>query len=221
MDTHELETPSEINISSIEQKKHSLGKNRKLLIWAFVLSGMTALIYEVVWIRILKLVVGSTAFSLAIMFSTLFFGFAIGSYWFRKKVDSSSNTIHLLVLLEILLGGYGIGIIFFFKLLPSIVAPLGGFLKYLIIFLFLLAPAVIFGALWPVFSKLYVKTADTIGKDTGMLFFGNSMGGSFGALASGFILIPFLGLTFTSLLASAINLLIGLFFFFKKGEFEG
>ncbi|MBN4049191.1 hypothetical protein JYT91_01095 [archaeon AH-315-M20] len=193
---------------------------KRLLLLAFALSGMAALIYEVVWIRALKLIFGSTAFSISIMFTTLFFGFALGSYLLRKKADTHPKPVYLLFLIELIIGVYGIALIFFLKILPLLVASLATPIKYVIVFLLLLTPATLLGALWPIFYKVYVKNIEMIGKDSGILYFANSMGAAFGAFASGFILIPLIGVTTTSLFASVINISIALAFFSIRKEGE-
>jgi len=188
------------------------GRIRKLLLIAFLFSGMAALIYEIVWIRALKLTFGSTALSLSVMFTAIFVGFALGSYLLRKKADTTTKPLHLLFQMQVGIGIYGILLIFLLKILPVVVAPLPGPAKYATAFLLLLTPATLLGAIWPILYKAYIKNTQTIGKDAGTLYFTNSAGAAVGALVTGFLLIPFLGLTATSLLASAVNITLALIF---------
>jgi len=187
-------------------------KTKTLILLAFALSGVAALIYEVVWIRSLKLIFGSTSLSLSVMFTTLFLGFALGSYLLRKKADTTKKPLHLLFKIQLALGTYGILLIYLLKILPTLVATLPTPLKYATAILLLITPATLLGALWPILYKTYIKNTDKIGTDSGTLYFANSMGAAFGAFASGFILIPLLGLTNTSLLASTINIALALTF---------
>src|SRR3989344_3568899 len=81
---------------------------RKLLLIAFMLSGMTALIYEVTWIRPLQLIFGSTIYAVSTMLTSLLIGFALGSYLFRNKADEAKSPILLFAKLELGIGLYGL-----------------------------------------------------------------------------------------------------------------
>ncbi len=54
------------------------------LLILFSLSGMCALIYEVVWYQLLQLAIGSTSVSLGILLATFMGGLCIGSLWFPR-----------------------------------------------------------------------------------------------------------------------------------------
>ncbi|PIW12890.1 MAG: hypothetical protein COW34_12645, partial [Armatimonadetes bacterium CG17_big_fil_post_rev_8_21_14_2_50_66_6] len=46
---------------------------------AFVLSGTSALVYQVLWVRLLGLLFGTSAFSITTVLSVFFGGLALGS----------------------------------------------------------------------------------------------------------------------------------------------
>ena len=55
-----------------------------------VIAGLTALssfMYEIGWIRMLSLVLGSSTHSFELMLSTFIFGIALGSFFIRNKID--------------------------------------------------------------------------------------------------------------------------------------
>ena len=49
------------------------------LVALFVLSGIAALMYEVVWFQLLELVIGSSAISLGVLLATYMGGMCLGS----------------------------------------------------------------------------------------------------------------------------------------------
>src|SRR3990172_1537503 len=57
---------------------------RRIILALFFLSGACGLVYEVVWMRMLTLVFGATAFATAAILSTFFAGLALGSFHFGK-----------------------------------------------------------------------------------------------------------------------------------------
>jgi len=78
--------------------KQQLLHSTALLIVLFVFSGCSALIYEVVWFQILKLAVGSTAFSFAILLASFMSGMFLGSLlflsWFSVKWNFARRELY-------------------------------------------------------------------------------------------------------------------------------
>jgi spermidine synthase len=192
---------------------------RKILPAVFFLSGMTALMYEVVWTRPLQMIFGSTIYAASAMLTTFFIGFALGSFIFRNSAYNS-NPLKLIIFLQTGIGLSGFIIPFLFRILPSIyisLSELPGFLfmQFIMIFLVLIIPATLFGAMWPVVSKMYI---DDIGKDAGKLYAFNSFGAFLGPLLAGFVLIPFIGIFATSMLAALTNISVAGYIYVKVGK---
>jgi len=195
----------------------SNNKLRNLILLAFTLSGFTALVYELVWIRPLQLIFGSTIYAISTILTTFMFGFALGAYTHRDLVEKSKNPALLFAGLELGIGLYGLIALYLFTILPSIYLSLLNipgfqFLQFLLVFLVIIIPATLFGATWPVIAKTY-STIKNLGGDTGILYSFNSLGAALGSIAAGFLLIPLLGITKTSLFATSLNLLIALIIF--------
>lgn len=198
---------------------------RKLLLLAFAISGMTALIYEVVWIRPLQLIFGSTIYAVSTTLTTFMVGFVLGAYLLRNIADRSKNPALLFAGLEFGIGLYGLIILYLFKILPSIYLSLLDmpgfqFLQFALCFAVIIIPATLFGATWPVVNKAYVKLSE-LGKDAGLLYSFNSFGAFLGPLAAGFLLIPSFGIKNTCLLTAFLNILIAiLVFIYAKNREE-
>lgn len=183
--------------------------NKKILPLLFAISGMTALIYEIVWSRPLQLIFGSTIYAVSTILTTFFIGFALGSYVFRNIADKTKNPLRLFGLLEFGIGIYGLIILSLFKIITPIYLALDVLgLQFLLLFLILITPAILFGATWPVVNKTYVKEKK-VGKDSGALYSFNSFGSFLGPILAGFVLIPILGIKSTSILVALINIIIG------------
>lgn len=189
-------------------------KNIKtFLLIAFGLSGMAALIYEVVWIRPLALIFGASVYAFSVILAAFLTGFAIGSWAIRKYADKTKDPLRLFSLLELGIGIYGIVIIFIFRNLP--VLDLGQMFQFSLIFALLIIPGSLMGATWPVVHKAFIKKHENVGEGVGNLYSVNSLGSMAGSILAGFLLIPFLGVLKTSLFAALINILVafGLFVF--------
>lgn len=186
---------------------------KKIILVAFVLSGMAALVYQVAWIRPLQLVFGSTIYTISIIFSAFMSGLSLGSMIGGKFVDKIKNLplVYALLLLAICL--YGTLIISIFNSLPYlyqiIYNPLRqnfmlfSFIQFILIFTLLLIPTTLMGATWPVVIKFYIE--EKIGKGIGELYSANNIGAVLGSFLAGFILIPLLGIKWSLITATCIN----------------
>jgi len=198
---------------------------KKLILIAFALSGMTALIYEVVWARPLQLIFGSTIYAVSTILTTFFIGFTLGSYIFRNLADRTKNPEKLFAFIELGIGLYGLIILWLFSILTPIYLSLDvvglQFIQFFLLFLVIIIPATLFGATWPIANKIYIDS-NKLGKDAGKLYSFNSFGSFVGPLAAGFLLIPLLGIKATAILVASINIFIAItIFIFSRKEKGG
>jgi len=207
----------------------------KILIFSFWIFGLTALIYQVAFAKNLMLLFGLTAPATATILAVYFSGLALGSFIFGKLADRFLQSFkHYLLYISLFIG---VGIYGFF--VPNLFQILGktiqwinqiypldfsGFnlFAFLLSFFFLIIPAIFIGGAFPVISKIFVKESETLGKKISILYFINTFGSVFGALFSGFFLIPTVGVKMTIFSASALNLIVAgfliLFLKFLKPE---
>ena len=88
-----------------------------LLLMLFVGSGCAALIYEVVWFHILRLAIGSSAISLAMLLASFMGGLFLGSLLFSRFVSPNYHPFKVYALLELVIAVFGILMPF---LLPAV-----------------------------------------------------------------------------------------------------
>ncbi len=88
-----------------------------LLLLLFVGSGCAALIYEVVWLQLLQLVVGSSAVSLAVLLGTFMGGMCLGSLALPRFVSAARHPLRVYAALELGIALAGIAVLF---LMPSV-----------------------------------------------------------------------------------------------------
>ena len=189
---------------------------RKLLLIAFIFSGIAALIYELTWIRPLQFLLGSTTYTISIILAAFMFGLALGSWFITKHVDEIKNLPKAYGLMELGIGLYGVLLLSIFNFLPKVYNSLywlhGNFyvftfVQFVLIFAVLLIPTTLMGATFPVIAKFY--TQEKIGKGIGEIYSANNLAAIIGSFGAGFILIPLLGIKASIIFAGSINLLIG------------
>ena len=201
-------------------------------IWVFLfffISGATGLIYEVVWTRLLTLVMGNTHYSIATVLTAFMGGLALGSYAGGKVIDRFFNPLALYALLEGAIGFYCLaipGLIdWAFPLFKSIYLNSGSsyaeasFYRFLICGSILLIPTTFMGATLPILSKFVSSEPGLIGRDVGTLYAVNTFGAVFGAATSAYVFMRLLGLSATIQLAAGCNIGIAVIIFlvFRPG----
>ena len=82
------------------------------LLVLFVGSGCAAMIYEVVWLQLLQLVIGSTAVSLGVLLGTFMGGMGAGGLLLPRLVSPRRNPLRVYALLELGIGAIGMLVLF-------------------------------------------------------------------------------------------------------------
>ena len=197
----------------------------------FFISGITALVYEIVWTRMLTLVFGHTVFSVSIVLAAFMAGLGLGSYLFGYAIDhlpetnssSSGGDVPAALLIygwvEILICVSGVLLSLLFANFSGIYAslhsfipesiPLQNLIKIVFAFGLMLIPTTFMGATLPIMSKYCVTDDSKIGTQVSLLYALNTLGAASGCLITGFFLMGTFGVLQTVLLAAGANLLIG------------
>jgi len=187
---------------------------------------MTALIYEMIWIRPLSLVFGTTMYAVSTIVASFILGLAIGSWLAGRFTDRLQNPLRYFALIQIAVGFFGILLLPIFDFLPKVYLDLYRFTfpnqslfmfaQILISIGMITIPATLMGTTLPLMMKTYSAEITTIGKDVGKLDASNSVGAFFGTLAAGFLIIPLLGIHDGILVTASINILLGVVILITK-----
>ena len=76
----------------------------RLLLVLFFLSGISGLIYQVLWLRILSLVFGVTVFAVSTVLASFMAGLAVGSFGAGKLADRLRNPLAVYGAVEVCIG---------------------------------------------------------------------------------------------------------------------
>jgi spermidine synthase len=76
----------------------------RLLLAVAFLTGLASFIYEIGWIRMLSLVLGSSTHAFELMLSTFILGLALGGLAVRRRVDASDSPERLLGWVQVVMG---------------------------------------------------------------------------------------------------------------------
>ena len=189
-----------------------------IVLCAFFISGAAGLIHEVAWTRLLRLVMGNTAYSITTVLCAFMGGLALGSFLGGRFIDRRTDPLRVFAFLEGTIAVY----CFVLPWLIQSVEPLYRFIYQnthtsfylfsLIRFVFsgmlLLIPATFMGATLPVLARFLVRSLDRVGQPVGTLYSINTFGAVLGGAGAGFLLIPNLGVTMTIRTACLLNALV-------------
>ncbi|MDH5247348.1 MAG: fused MFS/spermidine synthase, partial [Betaproteobacteria bacterium] len=77
---------------------------RRWMIAVAALTGLSSFIYEIVWIRMLSLIVGASTHAFELMLAAFIFGLAMGGLWVRKRIDRFRDIVFALAVVQVLMG---------------------------------------------------------------------------------------------------------------------
>ncbi|MEW6188236.1 MAG: fused MFS/spermidine synthase [Thermodesulfobacteriota bacterium] len=191
---------------------------RPIVLLCFFLSGFSGLLYEVLWLRMLILIFGSTTLAVSTVLTSFMGGLALGSFVFGRLMDKQKRPLLYYGLLEGIIGLYALLIPWLFSLLVPAYRILWGqfhpnflgftLMQFLLVSVVLVIPTTCMGATLPILSRWAVQRQSTLGITIGRLYSLNTFGAVFGTALSGFFLLPLLGVNKTLGIAVAINLLV-------------
>ena len=207
------------NTAAASRGSESRRRWSSLVYLLFFLSGMTSLIYEVLWGREFGLIFGVTTYAVSTVLAAFFAGLALGSYLAGRIIDRTR--LHPLAVyggMEGLVGAYALLLPVFLALVeasyPAVYGRIGEsfslftLYRFLMAFALLVVPATLMGATLPVLSKLMVDRESVLGLNVGRLYAVNTFGAVAGSASAGFLLIPALGVPRTTLAAALGNFVL-------------
>ncbi len=199
----------------------SLQRRRAGIFVLFFFSGVTSLVYEVLWLRQLILVLGSTLFATSAILTAFMGGLALGSFTAGRYVDrSTAPPLRIYGLLEIAIGAYALAVPLLFRALTPVYAALwsaGGESSYVLfsvaktvgVLAVLLPPTFLMGASLPVLARQVAADPDRVGGEIGSLYAVNTFGAMAGTFLAGVIAIPAFGVRHTLWSTAVVNVLVG------------
>ena len=178
-----------------------------------VLSGIASLTYQVTWVRLLGLSMGSTSAAISTVLAAFFLGMALGSYGAHRITRQHTQNLKPYILLELLIGLTGLALLPVLLHLDSLLAlfPAVGMalsFKFLVALILLSVPTLCMGATFPVMASILIRRQDEIGLRMSQLYSLNTAGAVAGAALSGFVFIPNWGLDGAIYIAFALNMTI-------------
>ncbi len=193
---------------------------RLLILILFLLSGATALVYQVTWLRNLTLIFGASFQATSILLASFMAGLCLGGFSFGRYGERIRRPLRAYGLLELGIAGFAVALPSLLRWVDALyvdtalstggVTPTLTLVRILMAIGVLLPPTFLMGATLPVLTKALVRRYGDFGTGLSWLYGINTLGAVVGALLTGFLLIPAFGVWHSQLAAAGINLAIGL-----------
>lgn len=185
----------------------------------FFFSGLSALVYQLLWMRHLGFIFGNTIYASATVLTAFMGGLALGSHLFGRYAERLKNPLKCFARLEWGIAAYALAMPFMFEGLRLVyrfayrhlsdslllLTPM----RFVLAFLLLLLPTLLMGGTLPVIIRGIAREKEQFGKRLGWFYGINTLGAVAGIFACGFYLIPAVGLTYTNIIAVATDAIAG------------
>jgi len=186
----------------------------------FFLSGSSALVYQIVWLRLLALIVGVSVYAASAVLASFMGGLALGSWLGGRLADRLKHPLRAFGFVELGIAASALAVPAalhaagtLYTLLharaPDAVASLA-LIRVACSAVVLLVPTTLMGASLPLLARHVAGRGSALATRIGLLYAANTAGGIAGAVLAGFVLIGGIGVTATTRYAAAINVIVGL-----------
>jgi spermidine synthase len=189
------------------------------ILWPLLLllggSGCAALIYEIVWLQLLQLVIGSSAVSLGLLLAAYMGGLCLGSAVLPRLVSWRRHPLRVYACLELGIGAFGMITLFGLPVIGYVylAGPTSGMLGLVargaVAAACLLPPTVLMGASVPAIAR-WVETTPKAVAWLGALYSANIAGAVVGCVMAGFYLLRVYDMAAATYTAAAINVTMAL-----------
>jgi spermidine synthase len=214
----------------------------KLVLLGIGISGFCALGYEVLWSRILTIVVGASVYSFTTMLVAFLTGIALGSGMyglvpkvFKLKDRGSERSISWFGIVQVIIGVSALFVTIYIRDLPMNLVRLHHYFRdigislpgvrlwsnFALAFTYMLVPAFFMGLAFPLAGKIHAEFKKVVGGAVGEVLAYNTFGAILGAAISGFMMIYLFGIERSLQVLVVINVGFGLFLFVSAKNLRG
>jgi spermidine synthase len=185
------------------------------LLLALFLSGISGLTYQVLWLRLLSLVFGVTAYAASTVLASFMAGLALGSFLAGRVALRARRPLLWFGCAELLIGLSALATPAALQAIGRVYGAAAGSvgdalalttaLRFVCALAVLIVPTTLMGATLPLVVASPLVRRDAIASRIGALYGTNTAGAICGAILTGFYLIGAIGISATFKWAAALN----------------
>jgi len=193
---------------------------RMFLAGAFI-TGLASFVYEIVWIRMLSLVLGSSFQAFELMLSAFITGLALGGLWIRHRIDRIADPVRFAGLVQVMMGLAALATVFVYHWTFDWMAwglevlqhndsayPMFNAYSHALAFAVMLPATFLAGMTLPLFTHALLRGGRGE-RAIGQVYAWNTLGAIAGVLAAMHLLMPGVGLKLALVLGAVADMLLG------------
>lgn len=193
-----------------------------LLLAVALLTGLSSFVYEVVWIRMLSMVLGSATHSFEIMVASFILGLALGALWIRRRIDSAKQILTVLAVVQLLMGAFALLTLPLYNqtfetmawLMAGLARSEAGYVLFTLaqtaIALVVMLPTTFCAGMTLPLITYHLFRKGSGERAIGQVYAANTVGAILGVLLTVHWLMPALGLVNSIVVGAAIDIALGL-----------
>ena len=188
------------------------------LLLLFLLSGASALVYQVLWTRLLALVFGVTIHAASTVLAAFMTGLAVGSAVAGRLSDGVKRPLFAFAVAEALVAAAAlatpIGLDIVERMYIGLHDVAGSWpltiavVRFLLSFAVLIVPTTLMGATLPLVIKSAVASRTILGRQVSLLYAANTSGAVIGTVVAGTWMIPQIGMSWAFRIGAIVNLVV-------------
>jgi len=202
----------------------------RLLLWAAALTAFASFCYEINWIRMLSLVLGSATHSFELMLSAFILGLALGAFYIRRRGDGHGDPLLQLARIQIAMGLLAVATLPLYAmsfrwmevLLTVVSRTEAGYVAFSVaryaLCLVVMVPATFCaGMTLPLLTRVLLQRGHGEAA-IGRVYSVNTLGSIVGVVLASLVLLPLLGLKGLAVFAGVVDIGIGLLLLRRTAE---
>lgn len=176
----------------------------------FFCSGFAALVYQVIWQRVLFATFGINIEAVTIVVTAFLVGLGFGSL-IGGVISANPKRSPLLgfAMLELSIAAYGFISVPLFRQAADFSASIPSWVAGVVAFCLVLLPTLLMGATLPLLVSFAVGRSGNVGSAVGWLYFVNTAGSALASILAVVLLLPTAGEAGAALTAAVINTCVG------------
>ncbi len=197
-------------------------------------TGLSSFMYEIAWIRMLSMVLGSASHSFEVMLSVFVLGLALGGLWIRKRMDKYTRPELVLGVVQVIMGGAAVLTIYGYQLG---VWGIGGVyiaserwfeserthelwylfnvVRFVVCLVIMLPATFCAGMTLPLVTHVLLRRGQSEAA-VGRVYGVNTLGAIIGATSAGLLLLPLVGIKNVIVLGAAIDMGLGVWLVWRE-----
>ncbi|HYC50758.1 MAG TPA: fused MFS/spermidine synthase [Gemmatimonadaceae bacterium] len=196
-------------------------------------TAVASFIYEIAWIRMLSLVLGSATHSFELMLSAFILGLALGALWIRGRADRIADPIHFLGVVQWVMGILAIATLPLYiasfewmsLVLGAVQENASGYrvfqlARYAFALIIMLPATFCAGMTLPLITKVLMR-GGAGERAIGSVYAWNTLGSILGVALAGLVLMPWLGLKTLLVVGAALDIILGIWLIVRARRASG